>query len=128
MKAIFTVLLIIFLCGVLGAATSTARWRIKTISGRTVFQWEDDYSFTANGNYDLHTGQCNTITFHVYGTFTANVNVYGSVDGTNWQSLHAGDTLTAAGWVVIVDESWAYYRVTVSSYSSGTVNVAIMAR
>ena len=111
----------------IGATTSTASWAVTAWGSKQFRLWEDSHDFTGNDTYTMPTGPVKTITVQVFGTFTATVDVYGSMDGTEFTNLTSGSSLSAAGWVVVEDEDWLYYRVTVSSHSSGTVETVIVA-
>ena len=111
-----------------GATTSTASWAVKAWGSKQFWLWEDSHDFTGDDTYTMPTGPVKTITVQISGTFTATVTVYGSMDGSTWTGLHPDTSVTAAGWVVVEDEDWTYYRVAVSSHSSGTVATVITAR
>ena len=55
-------------------------------------------------------------TVQVFGTFSATVQIQGSMDGTNWVNIGAG--ITTPGHLVI-DESLVWFRVDLT-FTSGT--------
>jgi hypothetical protein len=57
-------------------------------------------------------------TVQVAGTFTATVNIEGTLDGTNWQLVDGG-ALTAPG-VIEIFPTYKELRVTISGYGTGT--------
>lgn len=57
----------------------------------------------------------------VFGTFTATVELEGSMDNTNWVSI---GSITAPGKIANA-ESWKRVRANVTAYTSGTITAIL---
>lgn len=119
------ILLVIFI--LLFTSAAFADWQVAVYGNRRMRVFLEDATIDADGNTDYNPGPVHSVVFQVFGTFTGEVMVYGSIDGTNWQALH-DEALTTAGWVTVVDEDWPHYRVTVASLSAGEVELQVIAR
>ena len=61
--------------------------------------------------------------YQAVGTFTATVNIEGSLNGTDWVQLVAG---AATGSIVQIPEKVRYLRANVSAYTSGAPQVLVL--
>lgn len=96
---------------------------------------DDTYSFDATApvfgdvTVDIEPLEDGTVTdppllktLQVFGTFTANVDLQGSLDGENWLSL---GQVTEAGKIAN-GEAWKYLRPLVTDYESGDITAILV--